>query len=125
MTVPMSRPSSTAPGGWAANCRWNATSASRTLGSADTIWGVIRDVWGRGYASEGAAAAIDFAFDVLGWDEVIHCIDPRNAASQSVARKMGSQVLRQARLPAPFDDPPVDVWGQTREQWRVRRRTQH
>jgi RimJ/RimL family protein N-acetyltransferase len=85
-------------------------------------WGIVREVWGRGYATEGAAAAIDFAFDVLGWDEVIHCIDPRNAASQAVARKLGSTVLRQARLPAPFDDPPIDVWGQTRRQWRARRR---
>ncbi len=89
---------------------------------AEVGWGVIREAWGRGYASEGAAAAIDFAFDVLGWDEVIHCIDARNAASQGVARKLGSKILRQARLPAPFDDPPIDVWGQTRTQWRERRR---
>ena len=85
-------------------------------------WGIVREAWGRGYAPEGAAASIDFAFDVLGWDEVIHCIDPANAASQAVARKMGASILRQARLPAPYDDPPIDVWGQTRAQWRARRR---
>ena len=43
-------------------------------------WGLARDAWGKGYATEGAAAAIDWAFDALGWDDVIHCIDPGNAA---------------------------------------------
>jgi RimJ/RimL family protein N-acetyltransferase len=32
---------------------------------------------------------MDYAFDVLGWQEAIHCIDPANAASQGVARKLG------------------------------------
>ena len=85
-------------------------------------WGVAREAWGRGYAPEAAAAAMDFVFDVLGWEEAIHCIDPGNTASQAVARKLGSRILRQARLPAPFAETPVDVWGQGREAWRARRR---
>ncbi len=36
MTVPMSRPSSTAPGGAAAKSRWKAISAARTSGMAET-----------------------------------------------------------------------------------------
>jgi RimJ/RimL family protein N-acetyltransferase len=51
-------------------------------------WGIIRDCWGRGYAVEGATAAIDWAFDELGWSKVIHAIDPTNGASQAVARKL-------------------------------------
>ena len=51
-------------------------------------WGLIREVWGRGYATEGATAAIDWAFDALGWDEVIHTIEPANTASQAVARRL-------------------------------------
>ena len=84
-------------------------------------WGVIRDCWGRGYATEGAAAAIDWAFDALGWTEVIHCIDPQNAPSQNVARRLGSSLLRRQQLPAPYQDLEVDVWGQSREAWRARR----
>jgi RimJ/RimL family protein N-acetyltransferase len=84
-------------------------------------WGVIRDCWGLGYASEGAAAAIDWAFDALGWTEVIHTIDSENAASQAVARRLGSALLRQGRLPAPYDEHPIDIWGQSREAWRERR----
>ncbi|MET0294396.1 MAG: GNAT family N-acetyltransferase [Phenylobacterium sp.] len=84
-------------------------------------WGIVRDAWGRGYATEGASAAIDWAFDTLGWEQVVHCIDAHNYRSQSVARRLGSAVLRQAMLPPPIS-APVDVWGQTRTQWAARRR---
>jgi RimJ/RimL family protein N-acetyltransferase len=80
-------------------------------------WSIAREHWGKGYASEGAAAAMDYAFDVLGWPEVIHCIDPQNLASQGVARRLGSSYLRPVRLPAPFERESSDAWGQTREQW--------
>ena len=84
-------------------------------------WGIARSHWGRGYATEGATAAIDWAFDTQGWTEVIHCIDAGNFNSQAVAKRLGSSLLRQEALPAPINDM-VDVWGQTREQWRARRR---
>jgi RimJ/RimL family protein N-acetyltransferase len=84
-------------------------------------WGVIRDVWGRGYATEGARAAMDWAFDTLGWTSVIHCISPANTASQNVARRLGSSILSRGYLPAPFDQELVDIWGQSREAWRARK----
>jgi RimJ/RimL family protein N-acetyltransferase len=83
-------------------------------------WGIIRECWGRGYAVEGAAAAIDWAFDELGWDEVIHAIDARNTASQAVARKLGSEQRGHGVLPAPID-VPVEIWAQSRTAWRARR----
>ena len=83
-------------------------------------WGISRPHWGKGYATEGATAAIDWAFDHLGWAEVIHCIDPANTNSQAVARRLGSSLLQVAQLPAPID-APIDVWGQSREAWRARR----
>lgn len=84
-------------------------------------WSLAREAWGKGYATEGATAAIDWAFDHLGWTEVIHCIDPQNTNSQAVARRLGSTLLRQADLPAPIN-ATVEIWGQTRDQWRARRR---
>jgi len=84
-------------------------------------WGVVRECWGLGYATEGAAAAIDWAFDELGWRDVIHCIDPANVASQNVARRLGSVLLRSGHLPPPYEQFPVDIWGQSREAWRTRR----
>ena len=85
-------------------------------------WGLHPDAWGKGYAVEAATAAIDFAFDTLGWSEVIHCINPSNTPSQAVARRLGSRILRQANLPAPFEHETVDVWGQTRDEWKQRAR---
>lgn len=85
-------------------------------------WTIVRDRWGRGYATEGATAATDWAFDHLGWTRVIHSIDPANIASQAVARKLGSRNLGPGSLPAPFLDATVDIWGQSREQWRARAR---
>jgi len=85
-------------------------------------WGLLRDTWGKGYAPEGAAASMDWAFDNLGWNEVIHSINPENHASIAVARKLGSTLLGPGKLPPPFEDDVVDLWGQTREQWFARRR---
>lgn len=84
-------------------------------------WGLHRDAWGKGYAVEGATAALDYAFDVLGWDEVIHCIAPENRASQKVAERLGSTNRGPGRMPPPFEDLAVDIWGQTRDQWKARR----
>jgi len=84
-------------------------------------WSFRRSAWGRGYATEAATAAIDWAFEHLRWDDVIHCIDPANTASQALARRLGSQNRGPGRLPPPYEDAPTDVWGQTRIQW-VRRR---
>jgi RimJ/RimL family protein N-acetyltransferase len=84
-------------------------------------WGVIREVWGKGYAREAAIAAIDWAFDQLGWTEVIHCIDPANTPSQALAQRLGSVNRGPGRMPAPFQDYPIDIWGQSRDAWRARR----
>lgn len=85
-------------------------------------WGIAREFAGRGYATEGATAAIDWAFANLGWTEIVHAIDPLNLPSQKVAIRLGSRKLRQAQLPAPFIDVICDVWGQSREAWFAHRR---
>ncbi len=83
-------------------------------------WGIIRDCWGKGYATEGSEAATDWAFDNLGWTEVIHSIDPANVASQAVARKLGSRNRGPGALPPPFEHARVDIWGQSLDEWRQR-----
>lgn len=84
-------------------------------------WGLHPDAQGKGYGIEAATAAIEYAFDHLGWTEVIHCIDPDNTGSQNLARALGSTNLGPAVLPPPFEAFPVDRWGQSREAWRARR----
>ena len=84
-------------------------------------WGILPRHWGKGYATEASIATMDWAFSELGWDEIIHTIDPRNEASIKVAQKLGAEHRGPGRLPAPYDTAPVDIWGQTREQWYARR----
>ena len=85
-------------------------------------WSLHPDAHGKGYAMEAAVASIDYAFEVLGWSEVIHCIDPDNVPSQKLAERLGSTNRGPGTLPAPFEAARVDIWGQSRDQWRARRR---
>jgi RimJ/RimL family protein N-acetyltransferase len=86
-------------------------------------WGVKASAMGQGYAAEGAAAAIDWAFDHLGWQDVIHCIDKQNAPSIRLAERLGSRLQREdVRLAPPFEDLMVDLYGQSKAEWRARRR---
>jgi RimJ/RimL family protein N-acetyltransferase len=50
---------------------------------------VRRSLQGRGYATEAATAARDFARDVLRLDRLVAIIHPGNLASQRVAEKIG------------------------------------
>ena len=81
-------------------------------------WSLHPDVWGKGYAVEAARAMMNYAFTALGWTDIIHCIDPSNTRSQRVAERLGSSNRGPGRLPAPYEHAPVEIWGQTREQWR-------
>jgi RimJ/RimL family protein N-acetyltransferase len=85
-------------------------------------WGLHPEAQGKGYGVEAATAAIDYAFDVLGWSEVIHCIDPDNLPSIRLAERVGSYNQGPTRLPPPFEQLTIERWGQTRDEWRARRR---
>ena len=84
-------------------------------------WALLRECWGRGYATEATTATMDWAFEHLGWTEIIHSIAPDNTASQQVALRLGSRLLGPGKLPPPYDTTPVELWGQDRDTWRARR----
>ena len=68
----------------------------------------------QGYATEAARASLDFAFNTLGWDSVIHCIMEGNEASIGVARNIGSAYLRTEQgLPGVCDET-ILIYGQDR-----------
>lgn len=84
-------------------------------------WAFHPDAHGNGYATEAAIAAMDWAFERLGWSDVIHCIDPANTPSQRLAQRLGSRNKGPGKLPPPSEDHPIEIWGQTREEWLARR----
>jgi RimJ/RimL family protein N-acetyltransferase len=47
------------------------------------------DAWGQGFATEAATAFLDYAFATYPIDAVTADVDPRNAASLGVMRKLG------------------------------------
>jgi len=52
-------------------------------------WVLGRVFWGKGYATEGARRALDYAFAEMGRDHVISLIHPENRASIKVAERIG------------------------------------
>jgi RimJ/RimL family protein N-acetyltransferase len=61
-------------------------------------WALAREHWGKGYATEGARAALECAFDLLGAEHVISVIHPDNARSIRVAERLGQSFERRARV---------------------------
>jgi RimJ/RimL family protein N-acetyltransferase len=85
-------------------------------------WGLKKSAAGQGFALEGATAAMDWAFDHLGWDHIIHCIDKENAPSIALALRLGSQREREdVAIPPPYEMHKVDIYGQSKAAWKARR----
>ncbi len=66
------------------------------FGETEILYILDSDVWRRGLASEGAAAARDHAFDALGLDRVMAIALPENVASTGVMTKIGLKYERMA-----------------------------
>lgn len=52
-------------------------------------WRLARTAWGHGYASEGALAALEFAFAELGLAEVVSFTATTNVRSRAVMERIG------------------------------------
>ncbi|MGD9646305.1 MAG: GNAT family N-acetyltransferase [Pirellulales bacterium] len=52
-------------------------------------WRLAREHWGKGYATIGARAALDFAFGRLQFDEVVALTVPDNVRSRGVMERLG------------------------------------
>lgn len=68
-------------------------------------WRLAVEHWGRGYATEAAQAALRYAFDVLGLDEVVSFTVPANTRSTAVMERLG---MRRDEA-GDFDHPRVDA----------------
>ena len=61
-------------------------------------WTLGRQFWGRGYATEGARRALEYAFIELGKEHVISLIHPENKGSIRVAERLGEKLEGQTEL---------------------------
>ncbi len=67
------------------------------------------DAEGKGYATEAGRCVLDFARDRLGMTELASMIDPENAASQSVARRLGAENTGREFRADP-EGTAVEIW---------------
>ena len=80
-------------------------------------WTLAREFWGRGYATEGARRALDFAFEELGREHVISLIRPDNTPSIRVAERLGESLEGSVEL---FGSEAL-IYGITRDVWLAAR----
>jgi RimJ/RimL family protein N-acetyltransferase len=71
--------------------------------------------WGRGFATEGARTALQFAFTQLEQPYVLSLIHPENAASIRVAQRLGERLLG----PTEVMGKPALIYRITREEWET------
>ena len=69
-------------------------------------WGIAPAFRGKGYAVEAARASIDWSFATFELDQIMHCIDCENIASQAVARRLGAE-----------KGPEIDLFGHVADVW--------
>ncbi|WP_432542639.1 GNAT family N-acetyltransferase [Kineococcus sp. SYSU DK002] len=79
----------TAAGEVVGACSVTVTSAEHRRGAMGYV--LARAHWGRGYATEAAAAVLRFAHEDLGLQRVEATCRPGNVASQRVLRRIGMQ----------------------------------
>lgn len=80
-------------------------------------WALCTDRTGQGFALEAAQAAMDWAFEVLGWDRIIHCIEEDNEPSIKVALRLGSRLIGETEMPPPIAGHIARIYGQSRDEW--------
>ncbi|HVZ92506.1 MAG TPA: GNAT family N-acetyltransferase [Rhizomicrobium sp.] len=84
-------------------------------------WTLGKPHWGKGYATEAARAAMDYAFCTQPVGRLISCIDPDNLASQRVAQRLGETRGERQTLHIAGKDYTVDIWAIARADWTRRR----
>jgi len=119
------RPIATVPGMWSVNGYGQFMVEEKATGLAvgrlgpwqpegwpdfEIGWSIFPEHCGKGYAAEGAAAALIWAHETLGRDHVIHLIDPANSASERVAEKLGATVTGTWEIPG---GGTANVWTTT------------
>lgn len=86
-------------------------------------WRLAKPFWGRGYATEAARLALDFAFHDLGLDEVVSFTVAANLRSRAVMERLGMQHeaaddFEHPRLPDGHMLRHHVLYRLSRERWR-------
>lgn len=93
-------------------CGWIGLSMGHFLPAVmpavEVGWRLDPRHWGRGYATEGGAAALEFGFTVMGLERIISIYESPNEASGEVMKRIGMTFWRD--FPDPVDGRPLHVY---------------
>ncbi len=64
---------------------------------------LAREHWGKGLATEAAMHCLDHAFEILKLEKIVSYIDPKNAPSEKLARRLGMTLEE-------FSCPSKNAW---------------
>jgi len=92
------------------------------LPAVEVGWRFDPDAWGKGYATEGASAALEEAFSTLGLEAVCSAPQSANPPSSKVCRRLGMQIERVVKAEATKTRGAVDVdlYWITKAEWKAR-----
>jgi RimJ/RimL family protein N-acetyltransferase len=68
---------------------WPATFEAHFTPAVEVGWRLAAEHWGRGFATEGARAALRYGYDVLGLDEIVSFTAVANVRSRRVMERLG------------------------------------
>lgn len=75
-------------------------------------WTIHRNHTRKGYAKEAGAACVEYCFNTLGWNRVIHVIAEGNIGSIKTAEAIGSRLMYKIDKLPPFGDVTCWAYGQ-------------
>lgn len=95
------------------------------LPAVEVGWRFDPDVWGRGYATEAARAALREGFTTLGLDHITSVPQAGNARSARVCERLGMLLDREVAIPANARRGELRglLYVMTREDWQRRSST--
>lgn len=89
---------------------WNGLEYLSELDEVEVAYLLSKRVWGRGYATEAAGAAVRFGFETAALPAVIGLVHPENAASIRVLEKCGLKYADR-----------ITLWGMGMSRYRITR----
>jgi RimJ/RimL family protein N-acetyltransferase len=81
-------------------------------------WGLAREHWGQGYATEAATAWIGQALGPLGHPRVLAVTDVPNARSRAVMERVGMTLDHEADLTIEGESLRAVVYAMTKARWQ-------
>ncbi len=89
--------------------------------AVDIGWRLKRSAWGKGYATEGAKACLEFAFNKLNLEAIISTCTEKNSKSEHVMQKIGMQKLGEFNHPKLKEYPKYEkciCYGINKKIWQ-------